>query len=190
MRTITENALKIIKYYEGLHDGDLKIIGLQPKLCPAGIWTIGWGHALVDPTARRLLKEAKDKERAYQLYPNITPQLADELLDKDVYHFCKELDELFTRSKVNLEEHEFDAIVVFTYNVGIGTFMKSTMWNRLKNLDYKVADEFPKFKYAGGKILNGLRCRRASERELFSTGKSKVFTVNKENDSLVEVKTL
>ena len=37
---------EIVKHYESLHDGDLKKIGLQPKLCPAGIWTQGYGRAM------------------------------------------------------------------------------------------------------------------------------------------------
>lgn len=37
---------EIVKHYESLHDGDLKQIGLQPKLCPAGIWTQGYGRAM------------------------------------------------------------------------------------------------------------------------------------------------
>ena len=40
--------IKLISKYEGLHDGDLKEIGLQPKMDPVGIWTEGWGHAIID----------------------------------------------------------------------------------------------------------------------------------------------
>ena len=41
-------GIELIKEFESLHDGDLSIIGLQPKMCPAGIWTEGYGHAMRD----------------------------------------------------------------------------------------------------------------------------------------------
>ena len=41
-----ELILWIVTYYESLHDGDLKMIGLQPKMCPVGIWTEGYGSAI------------------------------------------------------------------------------------------------------------------------------------------------
>ena len=41
-------GINLIKHFEGLHDGDLKEIGLQPKKCPAGIWTQGYGSAMRD----------------------------------------------------------------------------------------------------------------------------------------------
>ena len=46
MRT-SNKGIDLIKEFEGLHDGDLSIIGLQPKMCPAGIWTQGYGHAII-----------------------------------------------------------------------------------------------------------------------------------------------
>lgn len=43
----SENGIILIKHYESLHDGDLSRIGLQPKMCPAGYWTEGYGHAIL-----------------------------------------------------------------------------------------------------------------------------------------------
>ena len=43
---ISQQGLDLIKFYEGLHDSDLTRIGLQWKYCPAGVVTVGWGHAL------------------------------------------------------------------------------------------------------------------------------------------------
>ena len=45
---ISQIGIDLIKHFEGLHDGDLKAIGLQPKKCPAGIWTEGYGHTMRD----------------------------------------------------------------------------------------------------------------------------------------------
>ena len=43
---ICNAAIDLVKSFEGIHDGDLTVIGLQPKMCPAGIWTVGYGRAL------------------------------------------------------------------------------------------------------------------------------------------------
>ena len=53
---ISKNAIDLIKHYESLHDGNLKEIGIQPKMDPVGIWTIGWGHAIADPITKQFLK--------------------------------------------------------------------------------------------------------------------------------------
>ena len=44
----SERGIQLIKFFESLHDGDLSKIGLQPKLCPADVVTIGYGHAVKD----------------------------------------------------------------------------------------------------------------------------------------------
>jgi len=45
---ISKQGIELIKFFESLHDGNLSKIGLQPKLCPANIVTIGYGRALKD----------------------------------------------------------------------------------------------------------------------------------------------
>jgi GH24 family phage-related lysozyme (muramidase) len=45
---INNNGLQLEEHYESLNDGDLTLIGLQPKMDCCGIWTEGWGHAMVD----------------------------------------------------------------------------------------------------------------------------------------------
>ena len=68
----------------------------------------------------------------------------------------------------NLTQHQFDALVDFTFNVGCGNFRGSTLLKKLNRGDVTgAADEFPKWKYAGGKVLLGLIRRRAIEREIF-----------------------
>ena len=54
MRT-SERGMNLIKKYEGLHDGDLKAIGLQPKMCPANVWTEGWDCKRVDNVSETVL---------------------------------------------------------------------------------------------------------------------------------------
>ena len=69
---------------------------------------------------------------------------------------------------VPLTENQFGALVSFTYNVGSGNLKASTLRQKLNRGDYAgAADEFPKWRRAGGKILRGLVRRRAAERALF-----------------------
>ena len=45
---IGKEGIDLIKKWESLHDGNLKLIGLQPKMCPAGYWTEGYGNVIKD----------------------------------------------------------------------------------------------------------------------------------------------
>jgi lysozyme len=70
--------------------------------------------------------------------------------------------------KVPLSQNQFDALVSLTYNIGSSAFKSSTMLKKLNKSDYQgAADQFPLWKKAKGKILNGLIRRRAAERALF-----------------------
>lgn len=69
--------------------------------------------------------------------------------------------------KVPLYQHEYDAYIQFSYNVGTAGFCKSTMVKKLNALDYTGACmEMNRWVYAGGKKLPGLIARRAKERDL------------------------
>lgn len=74
--------------------------------------------------------------------------------------------------KVPMNVNQMDAVVSFTFNVGVSKFCKSTMARKLNSRDYVgAADEFPKWKYGvvNGRttVLPGLVTRRAQERALF-----------------------
>ena len=60
----SQKGINLIKYFESLHDGDLTEIGLQPKMCPAGIWTEGYGHAIRDLKGQ-FFKGKDNKLKAY-----------------------------------------------------------------------------------------------------------------------------
>ncbi|MNQ87056.1 Lysozyme RrrD [compost metagenome] len=65
-------------------------------------------------------------------------------------------------------QEQFDALVSFTYNLGINALKGSTLLRKLNSGDYEgAADEFLKWNKAGGKILSGLTRRREAERMLF-----------------------
>lgn len=132
---------EIIKYYEGLR--------LEAYLCPAGVWTIGYGHTGSD------------------VWPGlvITKEWAEWLLDEDLKKF-----EAYVSGyvKVDLTQDQFDALVSFTYNVGAEAFKNSTMLKKLNAGDYEgAAKEFPRWNKSKGKVLPGLVKRAEAQRKLF-----------------------
>jgi lysozyme len=158
----------LIKHYESLHDGDLTQIGLQPKMCPAGVWTIGWGHAVV--YKGRLLKGEQNKKLALSLYPDLSEDEADKLLIEDAQLREKQVNDL----GLQLEQYEFDSLVSFVFNEGIGNLKTSTLLKRIiakKNKEHvtndMIKEAFGRFKYASGIVLPGLVYRRKTEAELF-----------------------
>jgi lysozyme len=167
--TTSNLGLDLIKHFEGLHDGDLTKIGLQPKMCPAGIWTVGWGHALIDPVSHKFLRGDADKSKAYAMYPALTLAQADAFLADDVKKFERMVNDL----RLTLSQAQFDAIVSFIYNCGLSNFEKSTLLRRIK-AKASVSDiekAFLMWNKADGKVLPGLTLRRQCEALLFNTGK-------------------
>ena len=70
--------------------------------------------------------------------------------------------------KVPVSQNEFDAMVSFTFNVGVANFMTSTLLRLLNIGDHKdAANEFPKWNRAAGRVMAGLVTRRAGERDQF-----------------------
>ena len=137
-----QNAREIIKHFEGLK--------LESYKCPAGIWTVGWGHT------SGVVKGDK-----------ITEKVAEQFLDYDISWAGKAVDELV---KVPLTQNQKDALISFVFNLGKGKLMGSTLLRKLNSGDYQgAALEFDKWVYAGGQKLNGLIRRRAAERQLFES---------------------
>lgn len=131
----------LIKKYEGCK--------LEAYKCPAGIWTIGYGHTGQD------VFEGK----------TITQQEADNLLSKDLTRFEKFLNRII---KVPINQNQFNALASFTYNVGMGALQNSTLLKKLNNNDLiGAANEFDRWVYANGKKLEGLIKRRKEEKDLF-----------------------
>jgi lysozyme len=164
MRKVCAAAVDIIKRFESLHDGDLVAIGLQPKLCPAGIWTIGWGHALRGPDGKFLRGESGKKE-AYRQYRAMTLEEAENLLALDLEEFAHVVDRLV---KVKVSDNQFGALVSLTFNIGRGNFSASTLLRLLNAGNYAgAAMQFAVWRKADGKVMAGLVKRRAAEKALF-----------------------
>ncbi len=138
---ISKNGVDLIKQFEGLK--------LNAYKCPAGIWTIGWGH-----TGKDVFKGLKINEKEAQIF------LLNDLKIHSSY--IKKL------TKVPLNQNQFDALVSFEYNIGYSAFKNSTLLKLLNQKKYNLAaDEFDKWIYANKKKLNGLINRRKKEKELF-----------------------
>lgn len=162
---ICNRAIDLIKHFESLHDGDLSVIGLQPRQCPAGIWTIGYGRALRSHDGKRFLKGEADKAQAYERFPSLTEQQAAKLLAFDLEKF--ELD-VKRFVKVEINENQLGALTSFAYNLGSNALKESTLLRKLNAHDYHGASlEFRRWTKADGVELRGLIRRRNNEKRLF-----------------------
>lgn len=136
----SNEALQAICNFEGLR--------LKAYKCPAGVWTIGVGHT------RGVYKGQKiTKEQAYEyLRQDIAP--IETYLNKQ--HICK-------------TQGQFDALVDFIFNLGIGNFRSSTLRKYIiaGYSDEKICAQFKRWVYAAGKKLKGLVKRRAWECEMW-----------------------
>ena len=161
-------AVELIKSFEGIPDGDPSTVNIDAYLCPAGVWTIGWGHALVDRGAQ--LKGAANRPRARALYPGgITRAQAQLLLQADLIPRCASVLSLV---KAPLDDGALGALVAFVFNVGSANFAASTLLRRLNAGDSAgAADQFlawDKARVDGVlKALAGLTRRRKAERAMF-----------------------
>lgn len=146
MREINESALSLIKSFEGLE--------LKPYKCPADVPTIGYGTTVYPDGKKVSLKDSP-----------ISEERAEELLLHDIKKYGKAVEDAV---KVELNDNQYGALVSFTYNVGIGALNNSTLLRKLNSGDYEgAAEQFERWIYAGGKVLNGLVKRRQAERALF-----------------------
>jgi lysozyme len=139
MRT-SQNGVDLIKHFEGVR--------LDAYQCSAGVWTIGYGHTRgVKPGAR------------------ITEHDAERMLESDIESFERGV---LRHVKVTLTQSQFDALVSFSFNVGLGALVHSALLRRLNAGDIiGAADQFLRWNKAAGKVLAGLVRRRAAERALF-----------------------
>ncbi|MGE5353911.1 MAG: lysozyme [Acidobacteriota bacterium] len=156
-------GISLIKTFESLHDGDLKRIGLQPKMCPAGIWTEGYGHAMT--YNGKPLKGTENKDLAYKLHKVNNEQEAEKLLRDDLKMVESEVSRLV---KVPMNENMFSALVSFAFNLGAHNLATSTLLKYLNSGKLnEAADEFVRWNKCNGEELDGLTKRRLTEKALF-----------------------
>jgi lysozyme len=147
---ISKTGIQLLKDFEGLR--------LNAYKCSAGVPTIGYGSCFYpDKSNVKMGDVLRDKEEAEVL-------LINTLVDYDIYV------SKYTKS-VKLTQYQFDALVCFSYNVGLGNLSKSTLLKMVvaNPNDPKIPAEFMKWNKAGGKVLQGLTKRRQKEGELYFT---------------------
>jgi lysozyme len=172
MRNINYDGLQIIKSFEGIEDGDPSTVNLDPYVDPVGIWTIGWGHAIRYKGSYLTVEDDPNGIICRSLFPNgISYHEAENLLFEDLIIVQKQVDNCV---EVYLHDNQFSALVSFTFNVGIGNLLESTLLKKLNMGDYLgAANEFPKWRKSNGKVFNGLVRRREAERNLFLNNRIK-----------------
>lgn len=144
---LSQKGLDLIKQFEGL--------SLTPYVCSGGIKTIAWGNTYYPNGKKVTLQD-----------PKITPQQADEILKHALTTYEKAVDS-FCRDDIS--QSQFDALVSFAYNLGVGALQKSTLIKKVNAnpKDVTIADEFMKWNKANGKVLVGLTKRRQAEANLY-----------------------
>jgi lysozyme len=142
---ISQQGIDLIKKFEGLK--------LQSYLCPAGVWTLGYGST-------KNIRQGM----------TCTSEQAEALLRDDMRPFEAALYKVYP----SLSQLMFDALVSFSFNLGTGWMRRSGLKDMLDKQDYRAAaDELLKWNKAGGKVLAGLTTRRSAERDLFLQGLQK-----------------
>ena len=154
MIEVPKAAIELAKRFEGFERKAKRGIEITavPYVCPAGFWTIGYGH-LCDPK-----------------HPPITEVEAEVYLARDLQtalaatlRYCPVL--------ATEPESRLAAIVDFTFNLGAGRLQTSTLRRRVNQRDWVVAgQELRRWVYGGGRILPGLVARRVAESALFAPG--------------------
>ena len=120
----------------------------------ANVWTIGYGSTF-NPITKNKVKSGNI----------ITKNEALEWLNIELNNVS---DSVKSVVKVTLSDNQLNALVSFTYNVGIGNLRKSTLLKLLNVGKYKeAADQFLLWNKAGGQVLKGLTKRRQAEKDLF-----------------------
>ena len=139
----SNKGIDLIKKYEGFRAKAYK--------CPAGKWTIGYGHT---KTAKKGM--------------TITEAEAEKLLVDDL----KTAENEINKHNLPLKQHQFDSLVSFVFNVGIGAFRTSTLLKRIK-IDVNhpdIPNQLNRWIYGGGKVLSGLVKRRRQEVDIYTKG--------------------
>lgn len=148
MLTTSRAGLDLIKAHEGWR--------AQWYQDPVDVWTIGWGTT----------SHVKGVEHPDSPRDPITKMQGDVLLGRALEDVEKAVRTMVTP---RLQQHQFDALVSFVYNVGAGAFRRSTLRKRLNAKDWEAAArEFGRWIYAGGSVWDGLVHRRDAERTLFA----------------------
>ena len=136
----SQYGIDLIKHFEGCE--------LKAYKCPAGVWTIGYGHT-------KGVQEGDEWSESH----------ANHMLEVELEEYEGYVDKYVTAP---LGQNQFDALVSWTYNLGGGNLSASTMLKVLNAGEYdEVPNQMLRWNKAGGKVLEGLNSRRQAEADMF-----------------------
>jgi lysozyme len=158
---VSAAAIEMIKSHEGVRT--------KPYRCPALLWTVGCGH-VIDP----IHAAVKYEERKSLQIPDgwdrtLTMGEVDAILAQDLGRFERGVARLCPAAVGH--QGIFDALVSFSFNVGLGNLQRSGLRMKTNRGDFEeAAEEFMKWTKAAGKVLPGLVKRRKDERAMYLSG--------------------
>ena len=136
----SQYGIDLIKHFEGCE--------LKAYKCPAGVWTIGYGHT-------KGVQEGDEWSESH----------ANHMLEVELEEYEGYVDKYVTAP---LGQNQFDALVSWTYNLGGGNLSASTMLKVLNAGEYdEVPNQMLRWNKVGGKVLEGLTRRRQAEADMF-----------------------
>jgi lysozyme len=154
---VSPKAVAMIKHHEGVRQ--------KPYRCPAKLWTVGVGHVLYPEQGKLPIDQRDAFNIKIEDFRIFSMEEVDAILRADLERFERGVERYVT---IPLTQGMFDALVSFSFNVGLGTLQRSTLRQKLNRGDKEgAAEELLKYCMAGGKILKGLQNRRIDERALF-----------------------
>ena len=159
---VSDAAKAMIKHHEGVRT--------RPYRCPALLWTVGVGH-VIDPSHAAV----KYEERRNLPIPDgwdrsLTMGEVDAILAQDLARFERGVARLCPAALGH--QGQFDALVSFAFNVGLGNLQRSSIRMRYNRGDIEgAADAFLMWTKAAGKVLPGLVKRRNDERALLTSAR-------------------
>ena len=138
------NAIDLIKQFEGFRP--------EAYQDSVGVWTIGYGTTIINGQP---VKQGM----------TITQDQALQLVQQEVNKLWSKIESIL---KVKINDNQMNALVDFAYNLGFGSLKNSTLMRLVNESKFdEAANQFPRWVYAGGKVLPGLVRRREAERQLF-----------------------
>ena len=146
---VSKAGIALIKHHEGVRN--------RPYRDCIGLWTVGVGHLIGDGKS---LPESWNK--------TFTTEEVDAFLIRDLNRFERGVSKMLPN--VPLRQCEFDSLVSFAFNVGLGTFQRSTLRQALlRGNKTQAMESLVKYCRAGGKIVKGLQTRRLDEKAVFES---------------------
>jgi GH24 family phage-related lysozyme (muramidase) len=190
------DGLKLIQAWEGIEDGNPATVLLEPYICPANVYTVGWGHALTTPNGTLIDVDTFGAQKAATLAAQAMQQLfgaqaisraqAETLLGNDVDKWSIGVTQRIGEG--NATQNQFDAMVALAFNIGLGHFDESAVKRFHVQGVRKIGDvslsslcqaskvraasttmpiAFVRWSYSSDKWLLGLFRRRISEMMIY-----------------------